>query len=263
VTAALPVLMYHHVSPNPGLVTLSPENFRAQMAWLAQNGYRSVGCDDLAGFLAGAALPPRSVLITFDDGYLDNYVHAFPVLRDLGLKATIFLITGRIGDGAARTDAPTPNHAECQARIQAGRADEVMLRWSEVEPMRAAGIEFHSHTHMHRRWDREIADPAARATARADDLVQSRATLHSRLGAASRHLCWPQGYHDADYRRVAKQAGFDHLYTVEKGSCSCSTAADRIPRIVVKDRRDSWFARRLWLYRHPLLTAAYLRLRGE
>lgn len=262
--AALPVLMYHHVSPNPGLVTVSPETFRAQMECLARRGYRTIGCEDLAGFLAGAALPPKSVLITFDDGYLDNYVHAFPVLKDLGLKATVFLITGRIGDGPERAAAETPSHSECAACIAAGRADEVMLRWSEVEKMVAAGsFEFHSHTHTHRRWDRELSDPGQRAERLAGDLALSRASLHERLGAASRHLCWPQGYHDANYRRVAKAAGFDHLYTVEKGTCTRGTAADAIPRVVVKDRSDGWFGRRLWLYRHPALTAGYLRLRGD
>lgn len=262
--SALPVLMYHHVSPNRGLVTVSPETFRAQMTWLAEHGYRSVGCDDLARYLAGAPLPEKSVLVSFDDGYLDNFVHAFPVLRELGLKATVFLITGRIGDGSLRHDAPTPNHAECMARIASGQADDVMLRWSEVEHAVAAGVfEFHSHTHSHTRWDREIGDPQLREQKLADDLASSRATLASRLGSASRHLCWPQGYYDADYQRIAKAAGFDHLYTVEKGTCTRGTATDRIPRIVVKDRRDDWFGRRLWLYRHPLLAAAYLRLRGD
>lgn len=261
---ALPVLMYHHVSPQRGLVTVAPQTFRAHMAWLARRGYRTVGCDELAGFLAGAPLPDKSVLVTFDDGYLDNYVHAHPVLTEFGLKAVLFLITGWLGDGPARTDAETPAHGECMTRVKAGRADDVMLRWSEVERMRAAGsFEFHSHTHTHTRWDREIAAPAERAERLGADLAQSRASLQQRLGATSRHLCWPQGYYDADYCRVARAAGFDHLYTVEKGTCTRTTAAGRIPRVVIKDRRDSWFGRRLWLYRHPALAAAYLRLRGD
>lgn len=256
--------MYHHVSPSPGLVTVSPETFRAQMEWLARHGYRSIGCADVETFLSGGELPAKSVLITFDDGYLDNALHAFPVLAELGLRATIFLVTGWIGDGPARREGEAPSHRECTARIAAGRGDDVMLRWSEVERMAAAGAcEFHSHTHTHTRWDQRIADAAERGERLREDLVQSRETLRTRLGAPSRHLCWPQGYHDEDYRRIAREAGFDHLYTVEKGSCTADTASDRIPRVVVKDRRDGWFGRRLWLYRHPRLSAAYLRMRGE
>ena len=262
--SALPVLMYHHVSPCAGLVTVSPQVFGAQMGWLADHGYRTVGCAELAAFVAGEPLPAKSVVITFDDGYLDNYVYAHPVLSALGLRAVLFLVTGWLGDGPTRAAGQTLPHGQCIARVKAGCADDVMLRWSEVEDMAAAGsFEFHSHTHTHRRWDREIAEPAARFDSLALDLGRSRATLESRLGTVSSHLCWPEGYHDADYRRVAKAAGFDHLYTVEKGTCTRATPTDRIPRVVVKDRDDSWFGRRLQLYRHPMLTAAYLRLRGE
>ena len=267
--AAVPVLMYHHVSPSPGLITVAPETFRAQMSWLAAHGWHSIGCDDFAHFLKGGALPDRSVLITFDDGYLDNWVHAAPILAEFGLHGALFLITGRIGEGAARAQAgaadvpPCPSHKTCMQRIAAADADSVMLRWSEVEAMRKSHVfEFHSHTHSHARWDRSEPDLALRRQRLAEDLAVSRETLSRRLGGASSHLCWPQGYHDADYRRTAQAAGFEFLYTVEKGVGTHRTDAARIPRIVVKDRADHWFASRLRLYRHPLLAALYLRLRG-
>lgn len=255
---ALPVLMYHHVSPNPGLVTVSPQNFRAQVQSLAANGYRSVGAADLAAFLAGQPLPAKSVMISFDDGYLDNYLHAHPVLHEFGFTAVLFLITGRLGDGPARAGGDTPNHRTCMERIAAGRADDVMLRWSEVEAMTGAGsFEFHSHTHTHTRWDRQVPDPVERRLRLGADLAQSRDTLAQRLGAVSGHLCWPQGYYDDDYIAVARAAGFDHLYTVEKGTCLPGADPQHIPRIVTKDRAGRWLPSRLWLYCRPLLAAAY------
>jgi peptidoglycan/xylan/chitin deacetylase (PgdA/CDA1 family) len=263
--------MYHHVSPNPGLVTVSPATFLSQMAWLARHGYRTVGCDDLAAFLAGDPLPDKSVLITFDDGYLDNYVHAHPVLREHGLRAAVFLVTGWIGDGPARAHAGSGHsvpecltHRQCMERVATGETDPVMLRWSEVEAMRAAGsFEFHSHTHTHTRWDQRIAEPEARLRALAGDLQASAAALASRLGRASDHLCWPQGYYDAGYQRIAREAGYRYLYTVEKGTNRPRTSPDAIRRIVVKDRTGGWFASRLWTYRQPLLGELYARLRGE
>ncbi len=103
---AVPVLMYHHVSPNPGLVTVSPATFRHHMKTIAEAGYTTISADDFLGFLLKRLdLPEKSVLITFDDGFLDNYVHAYPVLRELGLKSTLFAVTGWIGDGPARTQA--------------------------------------------------------------------------------------------------------------------------------------------------------------
>ncbi|MCC6473466.1 MAG: polysaccharide deacetylase family protein [Burkholderiales bacterium] len=268
--SALPVLMYHHVTEKPGLVTVHPRTFREQMAHLAGAGWKTAGCRDLEAFLAGAELPDKSVLLTFDDGYLDNYVYAHPVLLEFGLHAAIFLVTGWIGDGPARRhagmggDVPEcPDHREAMAAIGAGRADRVMLRWSEVEAMRSAGsFEFHSHTHGHRRWDRDFADSAARRRALAEDLGRSRAALAARL-ASSAHLCWPYGYREAGYAEVAREAGFRFLYTVERGANTRDTPPEAIRRVVVKDRAGAWFASRLTLYGHERLARLYLALRGR
>lgn len=265
---AVPVLMYHHVSPVPGLVTISPENFRAQMRWLAGHGYTTIGCDDLARFIGGEPLPEKSVVISFDDGYLDNWVHAHPIMAEQGLHGVIFLITGWIGDGPARphagmANAPaTPAHRACMEAAQAGHTDEVMLRWSEVLAMREAGtFEFHSHTHTHTRWDLAESDPAARDAKLAMDLEQSRGALRERLGAATPHLCWPQGYHDDAYVATALAQGFTMLYTTLPGTNTTSGKATHLRRIVVKGDAD-WLGGRLWIYRHPGLAAAYLTLRG-
>jgi peptidoglycan/xylan/chitin deacetylase (PgdA/CDA1 family) len=268
---AIPVLMYHHVSPAPGLVTVTPETFRAQMSHLARNGWRGIGCDDLGGFLAGRSLPARSFLITFDDGYLDNYVHAYPVLREFGMRATIFAVTGWMGDGPARASAADggatpacPDHSACKQAIARGAADDVMLRWSEIERMRADGAcEFHSHTHSHRRWDREIADGVERESCLAADLVQSRETLRGRLGVDSRHLCWPQGHFDDAYLRTARAAGFTYCYTTQKGVNRAGSDPLRIGRIVAKEASPQWLEHRLSWFSSPLIGGLYTRLRGD
>ena len=189
----LPVLMYHHVSPKPGLVTCSPERFHAQMRWLAENGWKTLSTAEFSAALAAGVWPKKSVLVTFDDGYLDNWVHAHPVLAEFGQRASIFLITGWVGDGPARTGTPkVPTHKQAMAAAAEGKLDDAFMRWSEVEAMRAAGTaDFHSHTHTHTRWDRQIADQATRDTALAEDLAASRATLAARLGEATPHLFWP------------------------------------------------------------------------
>jgi peptidoglycan/xylan/chitin deacetylase (PgdA/CDA1 family) len=266
---AVPVLMYHHVSPAPGLVTIAPENFRAQMRWLAGHGYTTIGCDDLARFIQGEPLQAKSVLLTFDDGYLDNYVYAHPILAEFGLKAALFVITGRIGEGPARACAgegtlpDTPAHSICKAAMQAGHADEVMLRWSEIEHMCTAGtFEFHSHTHTHARWDRSEADPVVRHMKLSKDLELSRATLRQRLGQATPHLCWPQGFHDEGYVAIARALGFNMLYTTLPGAVAAGADPLHLRRIVAKDA-PGWLGGRLWIYRRPSIAAAYQFLRGE
>lgn len=268
---SIPILMYHHVSPAPGLVTVSPANFRAQMEWIVRRGWRSIGCDDLAGFLAGKPLPAKAVLITFDDGYLDNYVHAYPVLKELGLSATIFLITGAIGDGPARPCAgdaaplpPCPDHRACKQALREERGDEVMLRWSEVARMAADGTcQFHSHTHSHRRWDQEIADPSQRQQLLLEDLAQSRQTLQQRLGVDDQHLCWPQGYYDGAYLETATAVGFRYCYTTAKSINRPGHDPLRLGRIVTKDASPRWLERRLRWFADPLVGGLYLRLRGD
>ena len=267
---ALPVLMYHHVSPQPGLVTMTPEHFAAQMAWLAGAGYHCASAADLEHFLAGGALPARSVLLTFDDAYLDNYVHAYPVLERHGLHALVFAVTDWLQDGNPRQvagEAGAPallNHRECGERIRSGRADDAVMRWSEAERTLADGVfEFHSHTASHTRWDKVHADAGQKCDALADDLLRARDALRQRLGLASSHLCWPQGYYDADYQRTARLLGYAYLYTTRPGSVLVGGDAACLPRIVVKDSGAGWLASRLRLYGSPTLARWYGRLKGD
>lgn len=270
---AVPVLMYHHVSPNPGLVTVSPQNFELQMQALAEKGYSTLTADQFLGFLQGHNdVPARSVLITFDDGYLDNYVYAFPAMQRLGLHGVIFAVTGWIGEGTERPHAGSapaselpvcPSHRDCMAAIDNGQADQVMLRWSEIKAMEAAGtFEIQSHTHTHTRWDKKFDDPSERLSALEHDLTQSRATLKQRLNSERDHLCWPQGYFEPAYQAVAQHQGFSALYTVMKGMNTAGTSPKAIFRTVVKDRSGAWFTRRLWIYSHAWLGGLYVKLRG-
>src|SRR5512133_377239 len=97
-SVAIPVLMYHHINPNRGdTVTVSPEIFSAQMHYLATAGYRTLSLPELLQHVSGACpLDEKSVVITFDDGWLDNYLLAVPELERLRFKAAFFVITARV-----------------------------------------------------------------------------------------------------------------------------------------------------------------------
>ena len=89
--------MYHYVSRFPGAIAVSPDQFEDQCRGMAEHGWRGIGLDEAEAFLLkGAPLPPRSLLITFDDGYLDNYVYAWPILRKYGHKGVVFAVTERV-----------------------------------------------------------------------------------------------------------------------------------------------------------------------
>jgi peptidoglycan/xylan/chitin deacetylase (PgdA/CDA1 family) len=270
-TRAVPVLMYHHVCPNPGLVTVSPETFEEHMVYLARKKYHALTADEFLEFLQGKrALSGHNVLITFDDGYLDNYVYAYPILQRYGLKATIFAITGLIGDGTARTYLgaakvlpATPDHRGCKAAVAEGRSDEVMLRWSEIETMEASCVvEIHSHTHSHVRWDQLHTDKAQRLAAVEADLKAARAALKTHLGKDSRHLCWPWGYFEPEYQSIAARIGIAAQYATVRGVNVAGSDPQCIPRLVMKDRSGGWFATRVAIYQNAFLGRLYNRIRG-
>jgi peptidoglycan/xylan/chitin deacetylase (PgdA/CDA1 family) len=264
---ALPVLTYHHVSPNTGLVTISPEVFRSQIEHLANNSWKTIKTHHLEAFYAGHPLPPKSLLITFDDGYLDNFMHAHPVLEAYGMNAVNFIVTGWINDGPVRSvregGQECPNHNECKRRISTGDSDSVIVRWSEIEVMQAAGtFEFHAHTHTHTRWDQQIPDSAARCDALASDLAQLQATFRERLGTTSRHLCWPQGYFQQEYLPVAREAGFHYLYTTQPTVNALSGDTEHIGRINVRDKTNAWVTQRACVYGSTVLGKTYNWLKG-
>lgn len=276
---AVPVLMYHHVSTSPGMITVTPDHFAAQMDYLAGAGYRTIGSAQLEGFLRGEDLPAKSVAITFDDGYLDNWVHAHPVLERHGFTAMCFLVSSWPGEGGVRPNASNANarlpslldHHAGERAIESGRADDVILRWSEIAAMREAGtFEFHSHTHTHVRWDRVAGSTNEKRERLQEDLSAARTTLRTRLGEVSDHLCWPQGYYDDDYREIALGAGFRHFYTCDVGTNVGADPLDRaasvdaertIKRLEVRDRPASWLASRLWVHTRPAISRAYLSVK--
>lgn len=262
----VPVLMYHHVSPSPGAITCSPANFEDQLRWLSERNYRSITTAEFADHLNGKAAPKKSVLITFDDGYLDNWVYAYPLLKKYGFNAVIFLVTSWINDGVVRpqsgdADVPeTPSHTDCEQLINAGQSDKVILRWSEIQHMQADGtFEFHSHTHTHTRWDK--SDQASEKNRlMEEELALSRAALERNLGFVSNHFCWPQGYFDDDYVQIAKAAGFKYLYTTKAfGQNRQGTDPAHIYRFAVRNTTGASVGRRIRVAANPVIAPIFNR----
>ncbi|MBL3583269.1 polysaccharide deacetylase family protein [Oleidesulfovibrio alaskensis] len=164
-TKSLPVLMYHYVSKCEGSISVDPRTFEDHCRTLAARGWHGISLHEAEQFLLnGTPLPRRSVLITFDDGYLDNYIYAWPVLKKYGHKAVIFAVTSKIEnhatlrptiddirEGRARPDA-LPQVDKPFIEIAEGVAErqDTFFSWSEARAMEASGvitIAAHSHSH--------------------------------------------------------------------------------------------------------------------
>ena len=103
---SVPVLMYHHLLKRAentryqgnDIVTYV-EDFEQQLAWLKSNGFVSISTAQLEAYLYdNGPLPAKPVMITFDDGYLSNYIYGYPLLSQYGFTAVIFSVTGKIGE---------------------------------------------------------------------------------------------------------------------------------------------------------------------
>ena len=120
------ILTYHSIGYRSHEMNVTPEDFAAQMAWLAQNR--------LVITLEEAALGVPGVAITFDDGYVDNLEHAAPILQENGMAATVFMVAGRAG--ATLDDDPHPE-------------DGPIMNWEQLRELDALGIRIGSHTMSH------------------------------------------------------------------------------------------------------------------
>lgn len=255
----VPVFMYHHVNPNAGdLVTVTPEVFEGQMRCLRDGGYRSLTPDDLVAHLRGGAVPKKSVAVTFDDGWLDNYLFAFPVLKKYGVRASIFLVTGRVdraSPGGREAGSPVPTHRESKELVRAGTPRRVVLNWDHVREMAGSGlVEFFSHTVTHPRCDTLSADGLL------DELRGSREAVEERTGRPCRYLCWPYGRTSVEAVETAKQVGYHAAFTTKHGVVEADDDPFDIRRIVVKDD-VGWFERRMAVYTNSVLSKLYLMVK--
>lgn len=213
------VLNYHHVSPRPMALSVSPAAFESQLRWLQREGYTFLRQSefDLA-ITDPTAAHARAVLVTFDDGCADVFEYAFPILRDLTIPSTHFVITERLENPGDR------DH----------------FTWDDAEQMVASGlVELESHSHLHRHYDRQDSMRSAVLGHLEKDLEQSRDILLRRMGHRSHHLAWPWGYNPPEYQAIATRLGFGWQYQAYFGRCDGLTDRTKIPRI----RTDASLAR--------------------
>jgi len=231
VPASVPVLLYHHVNPHEGdLVTVTPDVFREQMAWLVAAGYESLSLGELLAFMAGSLRLTRpAVVLTFDDGWLDNYQYAFPVLREFGLRGSFFLITARTAAAtAAHNSAPgaLPDHEGAKQAIRQGEAGRVVIGWETAREMHRSGLAgFYPHSHTHPRCADLPRDEVMH------ELLHSRALLAANLGVAADCFCWPYGSIPAEGESWGRDAGYTALLTTAAGVARPGGNPFAIPRL--------------------------------
>ncbi len=208
----VPVLMYHEVAPRAALDALAGkmqrgyiaelDEFARQMQWLADHGFRAISLEQMLAPASGVDAG-RSVVITFDDGYLGNYRHAAPILRQHRFTATFFVVSNKIGADA-------------------------MMTWAQLREMHAAGLSVESHTANHPLLS-TLDAPRTRA-----ELIESKQRIEDEVGAPVRFLSLPNGDSNAFYVPAAQEAGYAAGCCSEFGYNDASTDRWFLRRIAIK-----------------------------
>lgn len=200
---SVPVLNYHMVGDLNEALCISVESFEQQMKYLHDNGYTTVTPDQmLQHLIKGSPLPEKPVMITFDDGYLDNYSIAYPILKKYGHRAVFFLIAGAIG------------------------VDARFMNWTQVREMSDNGMVMQSHTLNHVNLTKLPPDQALQ------ELVESKRIIEAETGKPVEYLAYPTGAVDKATIQLVIKAGYRAAFAVRFGEADVGSnlyAVERIP----------------------------------
>ena len=189
-----PVIQYHKID-KPGAGSLvrggftPPRRFARQMSHLKRRGLAFYTAGELIeSFRANGRFPPDGVALTIDDGFRDNFTNAFPVLKKLGIKATLFIVPSCIGEVSAKA-------------LAAGEAPRRHLSRAEILEMSQSGIEIGSHTMSHRLFTElsreEIEFEVIEAKRQIENLVQQ----------PCKSFAYPAGLFTSEAQQIIEQAG--------------------------------------------------------
>lgn len=185
------ILNYHRVceeSYGLSATGIKPSAFEKQMEYLFREQYKTISLYDLCDYIKkGKRFPEKAIVITFDDGYMDNYTHAFGVLKRYHFKATVFLMTSKIGKKYFNAS---------------------MLTWSRIKEMTKHGIDFGSHTINHPYLTKLSVDEARK------EIQKSKDFLEQVLGKEVALFCYPCGDFNNKVKALVKESGY---------LCACST----------------------------------------
>lgn len=182
----VPILVYHVIRPSyeddsaeVKAIAHTPETFDAQLLYLRSAGYHVISLSQLENhFSLGVPLPSKPIVITFDDGWKDQMMYAFPILNKYHYPATFFVFTNAIGRKA-------------------------FLSWSDIDTIRKEGYTIGSHTRSHP-YLTHVSDPAALA----DEIAGSKRVLEAHLHTPITQFAYPFGQYNATIVDMVRKAGY-------------------------------------------------------
>lgn len=220
---AVPVLLYHQIAPLPhkkipfrGL-WVHPDKFRSQMAWLKRLGYHGLSLRDAMPYIKGEKTGKVAV-ITFDDGFLNNYENALPVLSEFGFTATNYFVANQLGGSNVWDNAVGVPLSPCMSVAQ-------MREWA------ALGHEVGAHTLDHVNLEKTPDDEARR------QIAECKSKLEDMLGSEVTNFAYPYGGNLPIHREMCREAGYETATTTVHARARATDDPFGMPRVYVR-RRD-------------------------
>ncbi len=208
--------MYHSVGNNKEFFTVTAGEFERQMGYIKSRGYHVISLKDLVeSVIQKKPFSPRTIVLTFDDGYRDNFTNAFPVLKKYNFPASIFLVSDWIGTTVTvRTGEPMP-----------------ILNEKEIKAMQASGlIDFYPHTARHAKLT-VLAEPQIE-----EEIGRSASALADRGIAGASIFAYPFGLYNPTTVSVLRKLGFRAALTVQPGQVNPHSDLLALPRNSVDSR---------------------------
>ena len=218
--------MYHSIGDNKIFFTIKPEDFKKQMNWLYRKGYKVIFLKELAEIIGKSHnLPSKTVVLTLDDGFEDNYFEVFPILKKYGFPATVFLATDFIGK---------------EKKSESTGVSLKTLNWEQIKEMHDSGlVDFEPHTCSHRELPR-ISPEEARL-----EILNSKRIIEEALNKECCFFAYPRGKYNQGVVAVLRENNFLAALTVNPGRARMGVDLLRLPRQSI----DSSTGRLQFLYK--------------
>lgn len=218
----VPILMYHRIARVPGdRNALPPEKFREQLNYLKSHGYHTITLDDLYLYYHDKKqLPQKPVLLTFDDGYIDNFFCALPLLQEYRMKATVFPISGWIGK---------ENKWE-----KFHKALTTTMSWNELKQWHKDGMQIGCHTVNHP-FLSQLTNGSLK-----EEIVDSKDKLEIGLDIEIEYFCYPYGDFNTKTKKAVQDAGYKVALGIFEHVPLWNIDLFSLPRIPIPSQQRMW-----------------------
>jgi peptidoglycan/xylan/chitin deacetylase (PgdA/CDA1 family) len=253
---SIPVLMYHHIADDREVTAAGFEN---QLKYLKEKNYYTPSLQEFYLHITNQKpITKKSVLITFDDGYADNWICAYPLLKKYGFRAVVFVTTKNIQQTPDIIRKTITEGAKPPDTITDERSKNGFLSWQELKLMTESKVfEVGSHTHTHKNYDKKAGYKNLE-----EELEISRDLIVENLGVKFLTVAWPWGFWQKNYIELAKKTGYKTAFTAKGGANTPAGDPYKIKRFKVQKNSLAWLKTRLAIYQNPLIANIYGSIYG-